>query len=161
MNEQITATTLTLIDEQGHPRGEISFDQGMWLAYEKGVDLVEVGPTATPPVAKLMDFGKYKYELEKSARKSQGKSKGSEVKEVRISFKIGAHDLEVKAKRAKEFLSQGDRVRAFIKLRGREMKFQDRGRMMLEEFRQQIGGDVEQPISKLGNQFSMIIKKAK
>lgn len=131
----------------------------MYLAYEKSLDLVEVGPNARPPVCKLADWGKYKYELEKKQNKQKTKGKSPELKEIRLSLKISQHDFDFKAERAKEFLARGDKVRIFLKLIGREMMFQEKVRELMERFRQATDGKYEQIPTKLGRNFSAIITK--
>jgi translation initiation factor IF-3 len=102
-------------------------------AREQGLDLVEVSPDARPPVCKILDYGKYKYEHEKREKEARKKQHTVVVKEIKIRPKIGEHDLEVKLKHVKEFFEEGDRVRLIITFRGREMAHQDLGRAVLEK----------------------------
>lgn len=98
------------------------------------LDLIEIAPTATPPVAKIIDFGKFKYEQEKSAREHKPKKAGGEVKSIRIGFKTGKHDLEVRAMQAKKFLERGDVVNVLLALRGREKAHQQLATIKFHEF---------------------------
>lgn len=147
-----------LIDENGKPFGKVSRDQAFYLAYESEVDLVQVS-SSIPPVVKMMDYGKYRYLQEKLEAKQKTKSKAPEIKEVRLSLKINAHDLDFKIKQAQKFLNSGDKVKVAVKLIGREMMFQAKVKEMLENFRTQSNGLFDGPIERMGNRFSVIIKK--
>lgn len=129
------------------------------LAYERGYDAAEVGPNAHPPVVRLLDFGKYLYEQEKQAKKS--KAKTSELKEVRLSFRIGDHDLKIKAERAKKFLEDGDKVRVALPLFGRQMLFRDQAIALLERFRDMAGGMFEEEITQMGNRLLVTMVRPK
>lgn len=148
-----------LIDEQGQSLGTTSREQALILAHTKNLDLVEVGPHAKPPVVKLVNWGKFKYQLEKKEKKS--KSKGGTLKEIKLSLKIGAHDLETKSKRAKEFLEEGNKVGVFMQLYGREQMFAEQARSLLIKFKDEIGGQFEDPITRLGNRLSAVIVRKK
>jgi len=147
-----------LIDEFGKPFGKVSRDQAFYLAYESDVDLVQVS-SSIPPVVKMMDYGKYRYLQEKLEAKQKTKSKAPEIKEIRLSLKINAHDLDFKIKQAQKFLNSGDKVKVAVKLIGREMIFQAKVREMLENFQTQSGGKFDGAIERMGNRFSVIIKK--
>lgn len=108
-----------MIDDAGEQRGIMSTADALALAEERGLELVEMAPNAEPPVARVMDYGKYKYEQEKAQQK-QKKSKAGQVKEVRLTMKIGAHDLEYRMTRAKEFLAEGQKVKLNLMMKGRE-----------------------------------------
>jgi len=131
----------------------------MLLAFEAGLDLVEVNPHAKPPVTKIMDYGKYRYAQEKQESKQKSKSKGPEIKEVRLSLKISSHDLGFKTEQAQKFLSDGNKVKITVKLIGREMMFRHKAHEMIEKFRQNINSEYESPVERLGNQFSAILVK--
>jgi translation initiation factor IF-3 len=154
-NQDIRATEVILIGEDGQNYGATSRDQALLIAHEKGLDLVEVGPHATPPVTKLVNWGKFKYQLEKREKKS--KPRGGSVKEVKLSLKIGAHDLATKAKRAAGFLAQGNKVGVYLQLYGREQIYADRAHKIIADFRDTIGGEFEGPIERMGNRLSVII----
>lgn len=116
---------------------------------------------AKPPVCKILDYSKFKYEQEKAERQQKAKGKSPDLKEIRLSLKIGEHDLQVKAKRAKEFLDKGSKVRTNMQLRGREMMFQEKALEMMDRFRQLVAADYEQAPSRLGNRFNAILKRGK
>jgi translation initiation factor IF-3 len=150
-----------LILEDGSSAGTISTQDALRRAREAGLDLVEISPKAVPPVAKLLDYNKFRYEQEKKARQSARSSKNPQLKEVRLSFRIGAHDIETKARRAREFLDEGHFIKAFILLRGRENVFPDKAKGVLELFRQETGSAVEQPVTHVGNRVQVILKPGK
>lgn len=106
-----------------------------------------------------MDYGKYRYAQEKQESRQKAKSRGPEIKEIRISLKINAHDLDFKTKQAEKFLTSGDKVKVTVKLIGREMMFKEKVRETLEKFKNLAGGEFEGPIEKLGNRFSAIMRK--
>jgi translation initiation factor IF-3 len=109
-----------VIDAEGQNLGEMPTKEALDLAYEQGLDLVEINPTNRPPITKVMDFGKYKYDLAKKEKEAKANRKEVELKEIRLTFKIGDHDLEYKAKQAKEFFEDGNKVKVSMRLRGRE-----------------------------------------
>lgn len=139
----------------------VSNDQAQFLAYDASLDLVELNPNRTPPIIKIMDFGKYRYEQEKKFREAKVKSKASEIKEVRLSRKIDEHDLKTKAKRAKEWLEHGDKVRVYLQLMGREAMFADQSRGIIDHFLELVDGHYEQEPNRLGNRIVAIIRKAR
>lgn len=143
----------------GQSAGTISVDQARYLAEQYGLDLVELGGNAKPPVVKLLDYNKYRYQQEKHARSSPKQK--NDLKEMRLSFKIDAHDLSTKAARAKGFLDAGHFVRAYIQLRGRENVFPDKAKERLQQFQQMLGAEVEQPISHVGKRVLIILKPKK
>lgn len=124
------------------------------------LDLVLVSPQANPPVAKILDYGKFKYELDRKARKNKAK-KNQDIKEVRISYNTDDHDLEVKFKQAKRFLAEGHKIKLRLKLVGREMAFKEKGIVELDRFRDMLGMEYEQPIQRQGKQFTVILKEKK
>jgi translation initiation factor IF-3 len=146
-----------LIDAEGKPQGVVNIDQALYLAYEAGLDLVLVNTNSQPPVAKIIDYGKYRYAQEKQESKQKSKSKGHETKEIRLSLKIDEHDFNFKIKQAERFLSEGDKVKLAIKLIGREMIFQGKVRELIDNFCQRANAQVESPIERMGNRFSVII----
>ena len=140
--------------------GDVSLDQARYLAEQYGLDLVELNGSATPPIAKLLDYNKYKYQQEKHARAS-AKPKSGEMKEVRLSFGIDSHDLAIKAKRAKEFLDQGSFLKVYIQLRGRENMFPDKAKQRLMLFQEEVDAELEQPPLHIGKRIQIIIKPKK
>jgi translation initiation factor IF-3 len=120
-----------VIDDQGEQLGVMPTPKALALAQEKGLDLVEVAPTAVPPVCRILDYGQYKYELQKREREQKKKQKSQTFKEVRLGVKVDVHDLQVKARRAAQFLDHGDRVKVTVRFRGREISHANLGRDLL------------------------------
>ena len=120
-----------VIDDEGQQLGVMPTAEALALAQEKGLDLVEVAPTAVPPVCRILDYGQYKYELQKREREQKKKQKSQSFKEVRLAVKIDVHDLQTKARRAAEFLDKGDRVKVTVRFRGREISHSNLGRDLL------------------------------
>lgn len=143
----------------GRSAGTVSLDQARYLAAQHEIDLVEIGPNANPPIVKLLDYNKYRYEQEKHARGTVRIK--NELKEVRLSFRINSHDLSTKANRAKEFLEAGHFVRVYINLRGRENVFPEKAKATLEDFVTQVDGEIEQPVNQAGKKIQLIIKPKK
>ena len=131
------------------------------MAKEKELDLIEVAPDARPPVCKIIDWGKFQYEQEKEARKQKAKSKKVDTKEIRLSFRIGEHDLENKTKQAKKFIESGDKVKIQLRLKGREMAHRDQARKIIEEFIQGLGEGIriEGKITQQGPSLSASLAK--
>lgn len=159
INHQIRATEVFLIDENSNPIGKIPVYEARQLAEKAELDLVEVSPNAQPPVCKIIDFGKFKYEIEKLARKQKARNKGQELKEVRFSVRIEDNDFQVKLNRTRGFLEKRHKVKISMQLRGREMAFQDKAREMMMDIVKKLEdvSKVEQPIKRLGKQFLVIL----
>jgi translation initiation factor IF-3 len=132
-NHQIRVPELQVIDQEGKPLGIMKTFDALRVAKERDLDLVEVGPTAQPPIAKIMDYGKYQYQKSKE-EKARPKIKEQLTKAVRVGFKTGVHDLEFKAKKADEFLNEGHIVKIELTLRGREKAFAEKGKEHLLQF---------------------------
>jgi translation initiation factor IF-3 len=143
----------------GRSAGVVSLDQARYLSNQYELDLVEIGPKASPPVAKILDYNKYKYQQEKHAR--QTKSKSNELKEIRLGFKTDEHDIATKAKKAEKFLAEGNIVKVFVMLRGRENVFPDKAKQNLEMFRALINAEYDQPIIHIGKRVQCILRKGK
>jgi translation initiation factor IF-3 len=120
-----------VIDDEGQQLGVMPTFKALALAQEKGLDLVEVAPTAVPPVCRILDYGQYKYELQKREREAKKKQKSQTFKEIRLRVKIDVNDLRTKARRAGQFLDEGDRVKVTVQFRGREMTHANLGRDLL------------------------------
>jgi translation initiation factor IF-3 len=133
LNEQIRLTPIRCIDHTGQMLGVIPTADALQIARDNGLDLVEVAPTERPPVCRILDFGKFKYEQKKKSQKST-KSHQVQIKEIRLRPKTGDHDIEFKVKRAREFLGEKDKVKLNVQFRGRENAHHDRGREVLAEF---------------------------
>ena len=122
MNERIRSKEVRLIDENGENHGVVPTAKALQMAYDADLDLVLISPNQEPPVAKILNYGKYKYELEKRAKEAKKKQKTVEIKEVKVRYKIDTHDYEVRITNIKKFISQGNKVKIVIMLRGREMQ---------------------------------------
>lgn len=137
--------------------------RAMQLSIEQGLDLVEVNPTTEPPVCKIMDYGSYQYQQEKRERKHKAKQKKVEVKGIRLSLKIGPHDLEFRKNQALKFFEKGHRVKIELLLRGREREHNRRAREIMAAFVQSLGSPetilTEKPISQLGGKLFLIVGK--
>ena len=136
-----------VIDDEGQQLGVMPTPEALALAQSKGLDLVEIAPTAVPPVCRILDYGQYKYELQKREREQKKKQKSQSFKEVRLAVKIDVHDLRTKARRAAEFLDKGDRVKVTVRFRGREISHANLGRDLLERVSTELAehGTVERP----------------
>ena len=132
INEEIRAREIHLIDKDGSNRGNVTVQEALVFAQEAGLDLVEISPNATPPVCKLLDFGKYKYQEQKKAAESRKKQKVVEVKEIKFRPMIDDHDYDVKMRSMKRFFEEGDKVKVTLRFRGREMAHQELGVKLLD-----------------------------
>jgi len=133
VNEQIRISPVRLIDADGEQVGVVSLDTARDRAEEAGLDLVEVAPTARPPVVKLMDWGKHRYELQKKAREARKNQHTVDVKEVQLRPRTDDHDFDTKLRRARRFLSEGNVVRVVLRFRGRELRRPEVGVAMLDK----------------------------
>ena len=122
MNERIRAREVRLIDQNGENHGIIETSKALKMAYDADLDLVLISPNQVPPVAKILNYGKYKYELDKKAKEAKKKQHTVEVKEVKIRYKIDTHDYQVRIKSIQKFIAQGNKVKVVIMMRGREMQ---------------------------------------
>ena len=131
INDMIRVPEVRLISADGSQAGVVRTDQAMELARESGLDLVEVSPMARPPVCKILDYGKYKFEQEKRIKESKRKQKLGKLKEIRMQPKIETHDLQFKARQVRQFLEEGNKVKVTIRFRGRELAHTEIGRDVL------------------------------
>lgn len=138
INEQIKDKELRLIGEDGEQLGVMSNKEAQALADEKNLDLVKISPTAKPPVCRIMDYSKYKFDKAKKEKEARKKQKVVSVKELRLSPNIDKHDVQVKVKKAIEFLKNGDKVKISIKLRGRELGHTDIATDIMQNFAQEV-----------------------
>ena len=132
-NEQIRVREVRLIDDLGEQKGIVPTIEALRMAKEKDLDLVEVSPNANPPVCKILDYGKYRFEQEKKLRESKKNQKVLKLKEIRMQPKIGPGDLDTKAKHVQEFLEEGNKVKVTIRFRGRELAHTELGYDVLNE----------------------------
>ena len=138
INQMIRVPQVRVLDEDGSQLGVMPTPQAQAMAQERGLDLVEVAPTAAPPVVKFLDYGQYKYELTKREKEAKRKQRAVEFKEVRLTPKICIGDFETKVHRAIEFLEDGDRIKVTVRFRGRELTHPELGRNMLQRFTERI-----------------------
>ena len=148
VNEQIRVREVRLIDDEGNQKGIVPTKEALEMAKERDLDLVEVSPNANPPVCKILDFGKYRFEQEKKLRDSKKNQKVLKLKEIRMQPKIGAGDLDTKAKHVQEFLNEGDKVKVTIRFRGRELAHTE------------LGFDVLKEVEKRLEEGSYVVEKA-
>ncbi len=159
VNERVRAPEIRLIGAEGENIGLITPDKAMLLAEQAGLDLVEISPNATPPVCKIMDFGKYKYETQKKESEARKKQKIIEIKEIKFRPNTDTHDYEVKMRSVVKFLQGGDKVKITLRFRGREMAHVDLGRKLLERVADDVTehGKIEAIPRVEGRQMVMMI----
>ena len=159
INDEITAQEIRVVDAEGEMRGVMKLADALVLADDSGLDLVELSPNADPPVCKVLDYGKYKYELQKKAAEARKKQKTVDVKEVKIRPGIEKHDYEVKMRNARRFLENGDKVKVTMRFRGREMAHQNIGRDLLQRMQEELAdiGKVEMYPRLEGRQIMMVL----
>ena len=159
INEQIRVREVRLIDDEGNQKGIVPTLEALKMAKERELDLVEVAPTANPPVCKILDFGKYRFEQEKKLRDSKKNQKVLKIKEIRMQPKIGSGDLDTKAKHVQEFLDAGDKVKVTIRFRGRELAHTELGYEVLNEVLKRLTSayNIEKPAAMDGRNMSMTI----
>ena len=133
INDEIKVREVRLIDENGENRGVVSISEALRIADDAGLDLIEISPQAVPPVCKVLDYGKYKYEVQKRKNEAKKNQKVVNIKELKLRPVIDTHDYEVKIKQAKKFLSQGDKVKFTMRFKGREMSANDMGKEILNK----------------------------
>lgn len=163
MNQYIRSEQVRLIDDSGENIGVIDTAKALEMAKEKGLDLVEVSPLAKPPVAKIVDYSKLKYQEEKDRRKEKAKQKKIEVKGVRLTFRMGVGDLGVRTKQTIKFLEADDKVKIEMTLRGRERQHRDLARENIKKFIESVNEtvetNIESPLSVQGGKLSVLIAK--
>ncbi|MEZ5714486.1 MAG: translation initiation factor IF-3 [Paracoccaceae bacterium] len=159
INDRIRAPEIRLIGADGENLGVVTPERALDLAEEAGLDLVEISPNATPPVCKIMDFGKFKYETQKREAEARKKQKVIEVKEVKFRPNTDTHDYDVKMRSVLKFLGGGDKVKVTLRFRGREMAHQNLGRELLERVAEDVkeAGKIESMPKMEGRQMVMMI----
>jgi translation initiation factor IF-3 len=159
VNNDIEEVEVRLIDETGENHGAVATDKAISMAKIAGLDLVEISPNATPPVCKILDYGKYKYEAQKKASLARKKQKTVEVKEIKLRPGIEKHDYDVKMRSIEKFLGTGDKVKVTLRYRGREMAHQEIGMDVLKRVREQFAEvtKIEQMPKVEGRQTVMIL----
>ncbi|HBK34807.1 translation initiation factor IF-3 [Candidatus Uhrbacteria bacterium RIFOXYA2_FULL_40_9] len=164
INRRIQAEQVRVIDENGAPLGILPTEEAITLAETKELDLVEVSPKAEPPVCKILDFGQFKYQKEKEAKKQKAQSKEIEIKGIRLSVRIGEHDFSVRLDQALKFLERGDKVRIELPLRGRERAHREVANQVVERFihsiRETYPIRLEQPTTYQGGRITAIVARS-
>src|SRR5256714_6049051 len=159
VNEEIRNREVQLIDQNGSNHGTVPFETALTMAQEAGLDLVEIAPNSSPPVCKILDYGKYKYQAQKKAAEARKKQKVVEVKEIKLRPMIDDHDYDVKMRSMQRFFEDGDKVKVTLRFRGREMAHQELGYKLLDR----VKGDtvkiakVEQEQRFEGSQVVMVL----
>lgn len=159
-NRAIRVPEVFLIDETGQVIGKTKTYEALSLAEERGLDLVEVNPNANPPICKIIDFGKFTYELEKKAQKNKS-GKVGEIKEIQFGIKTDEHDFQTKIEHAKRFIEKGYKVKVTVKMMGRENIYSDKALEQLERIKSSLNVEFEQNPVKMGNRVSVIMTKRK
>src|SRR5215475_13611474 len=159
INDEIRVREVHLIDKDGANRGTVPIAEALSLAQEAGLDLVEISPNATPPVVKLLDFGKYKYQEQKKQAEARKKQKTVEIKEIKFRPMIDDHDYQVKMRSMERFFEEGDKVKVTLRFRGREMAHQELGYKLLNRVRDDLTklAKVEQEPKFEGRQMVMVL----
>jgi len=159
VNDEIRAREVRLIDKDGQQVGIMSLREALRLAGESGLDLVEISPSAKPPVCRIMDYGRYKYELAKREKEARKKQRVVHIKEVKMRPTIEDHDFEVWVRRTERFLEEGDKIKGIITFRGREIVHADLGRKVLDRLAQRVAhlAVVERPPKLEGRNMIMIL----
>lgn len=163
VNEKITARQVRLIDANNENRGIVLLREALALAEEEGLDLIEISPQANPPVCKILDFGKYRYEQQKRKAEAKKNQKVVEIKELKLRPMIDTHDYDVKVKQAKKFLEQGNKVKFTMRFKGRELSANDMGKQVLTKLIEDLENisKVDSEMKLEGRQMTMILSPQK
>jgi translation initiation factor IF-3 len=163
INEHITAKQVRLIDANNENRGIVTIREALAIAEEEGLDLIEISPQATPPVCKVLDFGKFRYEQQKRKAEAKKNQKVVEIKELKLRPMIDTHDYEVKVKQATKFLEQGNKVKFTMRFKGRELSANDMGKQVLTKLMEDLEGisKVDSEMKLDGRQMTMILAPQK
>ena len=163
INEEIRASEVRLIDENGEMVGIVSIDEALARAEQADLDLVNISPNAAPPVCKILDYGKYRYEQQKKEKTAKKNQHVTEIKEIRLSASIEDHDVQVKAKTAMKFLQDGDKVKVSLRFRGRERDYTQLGFDAMDKFAEMVSdyGVVEKAAKMEGRRMNMFLAPKK
>jgi translation initiation factor IF-3 len=163
INEEIKAKEVRVVGVDGEAIGIMSSDDALKLAYDKGYDLVLMAPQAQPPVCRIMDYGKYRFERDKKEKEAKKKQQVIELKEIQLSCRIDTHDFETKARHAQKFLESGNKVRVVMRFKGREMSHMAIGQEIMDKFQQSCSefGAVDKAPVLDGRILSMVISPVK
>ena len=159
-NEKIRATQVRVINSDGQNLGTLSTQEAINIAKQKGLDLIEISPNANPPICKIIDIGKYKYDLQKKANKAKKKQKVAELKEIKLRPVTDVHDYNFKIKNAQRFLTKGDKVKFIVKFKGRELQHANLGVDLMKRIQEdtKIVGKTDQSPKFEGKQMTMVIQ---
>ncbi|MEO5691191.1 MAG: translation initiation factor IF-3 [Candidatus Saccharimonadales bacterium] len=160
INEVIRASELRVIGPEGEQLGILSRKEALLEAEKAGLDLVEISPNASPPVAKIVDWGKFQYQKMKELQRNKKNAKTTDIKQMRLGLKIGQHDLDIKLRKIREFLSEGDKVKIMIVFRGREMAHQEIGHELMKRIMELLAEDaiVEGSPTMAGRNLSVTVR---
>lgn len=161
VNEQIKSSIVEVIGDNGQRLGQMSREDAISMAEKDDKDLVLVGGNANPPICKMLDYSKFKFEMAKKEKEAKKKQKVVEIKEIRLSATIDTHDLEIKAKNANKFLKSGDKVKISLKFRGRELSFVNKGREIIMSFLSMLENGAVDKDPKLEGKFLNVIVSPK
>lgn len=166
INRQIRAREVLVIDSDKEQRGRMSIENALQMASDEGLDLVEVSPNANPPVCRILNYGKFKYEQEKNNREAKKKQAVTKLKEIRMQPKIEKHDLEFKSKFIGEFLADGNKVKVSIRFRGRELAHTELGKVVLDKIldildQNEVKYNLDRKAMMEGRMMSMILSPSK
>lgn len=163
INDEIRAKEVRLVGADGEQLGILSLESAQKAAYDKGLDLVLMAPQAVPPVCRIMDYGKFRFERDKKEKEARKKQQTVEVKEIQLSARIDTHDFDTKVNHAHRFLAAGNKVKVILKFRGREMSHQELGREMLARFEEACKdvGTVDKKPALEGRFMSMMVNPLK
>ena len=163
INEEIRASEVRLIDENGEMVGIVSIDEALSKAEAADLDLVNISPNAVPPVCKILDYGKYRYEQQKKEKNAKKNQRVTEIKEIRLSASIEDHDVQVKARTAMKFLQDGDKVKVSLRFRGRERDYTQLGFDAMAKFADMVSeyGVIEKPAKMEGRRMNMFLAPKK
>ena len=162
VNEEIRAPQVRLIDQDGEMQGVMSARDAVARAFAVGLDLLEISPNAEPPVVKILDYGKYKYELQKKKNEAKKKQKVIEIKEVKVRPNIDENDYQVKMRQMKSFIEEGDKVKVTLRFRGREMAHQEIGVKVLERIRGDMDAQTKvEQMPRMENRQMVMVLAAK
>lgn len=163
INEQIRDREVRLIGENGEQLGIMSSRDALRMAREAELDLVKIAPAAKPPVCKIIDYGKYRYELARKEKEARKKQKTVEIKEVRLSPNIDSNDLNTKVSSARKFISKGNKVKITLRFRGREMAHMNANRYILEDFAKELSdiAVIDRPIKQEGRSLTLFLTEKK
>jgi translation initiation factor IF-3 len=159
VNDEIRVPEVQLIDDKGENHGSVPIERALEIAMDAGLDLVEIAPNSEPPVCKILDFGRFKYQSQKKAAEARKKQKTIEIKEIKMRPNIDIHDYEVKMRSIRRFFDEGDKVKVTLRFRGREMAHQELGVKLLDRVRDEIAAlaKVETEPRLEGRQMTMVL----